>query len=304
MKTRMLALVMVAWFGSIATYAQKDYTFKVLVNKGKNEVKAADGWQLVKVGASLKPSDELKLSENSYMGLVHVSGKPMELKQAGKYKVDELASKVSGGTSVLNKYTDFILSSNTTKRNSMTATGAVHRGSDKADLYLPEAENPVVYNNEIIITWDAAKIPGPYVVSFNSMFGDELEKMEAKESNVKVNLSSSNFENEDNILVTVSSKSDPNKVSKEYTLKKLSKADKERIKNSLNEISSSLAEKTAMDQYILAGFYEENNLIIDAITAYQEAIRLAPDVPSFQEDYNTFLIRHGLKDGLKEVKKK
>jgi hypothetical protein len=299
MKTRMLALVTVAWFASIATYAQKDYTFKVLVNKGRNEVKAADGWQLVKVGASLKGTDELKLSENSYMGLVHVSGKPVELKQAGKYKVDELASKVSGGTSVLNKYTDFILSSNTPKRNSMVATGAVHRGSDKADLYLPE-ENLVAYNNEIIINWDAAKIPAPYTISFNSMFGDELEKMEAKESNVKVNLNSKNFENEDNILISVTSKSDPNKVSKEYNLKKLSKADKERIKTSLNEISSSLSEKTAMDQYILAGFYEENNLIIDAITAYQEAIRLAPDVPSFQEDYNTFLIRHGLKDGKKK----
>ncbi len=300
MKTRMLALVILVCVASIATYGQKDYTFKVLVNKGKNEVKAADGWQLVKVGASLKGSDELKLSENSYMGLVHISGKPMELKQAGKYKVDELASKVSGGTSVLNKYTDFILSSNTTKQNSMTATGAVHRGLDVIELYLPEAENPVVYNNEIIINWDATKIPGPYFVNFNSMFGDELEKIEVKESSVKVNLSSKNFENEDNILITVTSKSDPNKVSKQYTLKKLSKADKERIKNSLNEISSSLTEKTAMDQYILAGFYEENKLIIDAITAYQEAIRLAPDVPSFQEDYSTFLIRHGLK----EVKKK
>lgn len=300
MKTRMLALVLSAWFGITTTYAQKDYTFKVLVNKGKNEVKAADGWQLVKVGASLNGTDELKLSENSYMGLVHVSGKPLELKQAGTYKIDKLAQNVSGGTSVLNKYTDFILSSNSTKRNSLTATGAVHRGADVIDLYLPEAENPVVYNNEITINWDAAKIPGPYVISFNSMFGDELEKIDSKENHVKVNLSSANFVNEDNILVVVSSKSDPNKISKEYTLKKLSKADKERIKNSLNEISSSLAEKTAMDQYILAGFYEENNLIIDAITAYQEAIRLAPDVPSFQDDYNTFLIRHGLK----EVKKK
>lgn len=299
MKTRMLALVLFAWFASVAAFAQKDYTFKVLVNKGKNEVKAAGGWQPVKVGASLNGTDELKLSENSYMGLVHVSGKPVELKQAGTYKIDNLAKNVSGGTSVLNKYTDFILSSNTTKRNSLTATGAVHRGADLIELYLPEAENPVVYNNEIIINWDATKIPGPYVVAFNSMFGDELQKIESKENYVKVNLSSANFTNEDNILVVVSSKSDPAKISKEYTLKKLSKADKERIKTSLNEISSSLAEKTAMDQYILAGFYEENNLIIDAITAYQQAIRLAPDVPSFQDDYNTFLIRHGLK----EVKK-
>ncbi|HPM30602.1 MAG TPA: hypothetical protein PLJ60_09730 [Chryseolinea sp.] len=295
MKTRMLALVILAWLFSATTYAQKDYTFKVLVNKGKNEVKSADGWQPVKVGASLKDTDELKLAENCYLGLVHVSGKPLEVKQAGKYKIDALAKQVSGGTSVLNKYTDFILSSNTSKGNTLTATGAVHRGPDVIELYLPESENSVVFNNEVIINWDASKIPGPYVVSFNSMFGDLLEEMEAKESNVKVNLSSKNFENEDNILVVVRSKSDKSKISKEYTLKKLSKADKTRINTLLKEISGSIAEKTAMDQYILAGFYEENKLIIDAITAYQELIRMAPDVPGFQEDYSAFLIRNGLK---------
>jgi hypothetical protein len=300
MKTRMLALVMFAWFVSTTAFAQKDYTFKVLVNKGKNEMKAADGWQLVKVGASLNGTDELKLSENSYLALVHVSGKPLELKQAGTYKIDKLAQNVSGGTSVLNKYTDFILSSNTTKKNSLTATGAVHRGPEVIELYLPRAENPVVYNNEIIINWDATKIPGPYKVTFSSMFEDQLDEITTTESQVKINLSSKNFVNEDNILVVVHSKSDPSKVSEKYTLKKLSKADKDRIKNSLNEISSSLVEKTAVEQYILAGFYEENNLIIDAITAYMEAIKLAPDVPSFQEDYNTFLIRHGLKEAKKK----
>ena len=248
MKTRMLALVILAWLFSATTYAQKDYTFKVLVNKGKNEVKSADGWQPVKVGASLKDTDELKLAENCYLGLVHVSGKPLEVKQAGKYKIDALAKQVSGGTSVLNKYTDFILSSNTSKGNTLTATGAVHRGPDVIEMYLPESENSVVFNNEVIINWDASKIPGPYVVSFNSMFGDLLEEMEAKESNVKVNLSSKNFENEDNILVVVRSKSDKSKISKEYTLKKLSKADKTRINTLLKEISGSIAEKTAMDQ--------------------------------------------------------
>ncbi len=300
MKTRMLMLVILACSVCATTYAQKDYTFKVLVNKGKNEVKSADGWQPIKVGASLKGTDELKLVENAYLGLVHVSGKPLEVKQAGKYKVDALAKEISGGTSVLNKYTDFILSSNSAKGNTLTATGAVHRGPEVVDLYLPKVENPVVYNDEIIINWDAAKIPGPYVVSFNSMFDDLLEEVTTTESNVKVNLNSKNFENEDNILVVVRSKSDASKVSDRYTLKKLSKADKTRIKNLLNEISSSLGDKSAMDQYLLAAFYEENNLIIDAITSYQEAIKLAPDVPSFQDDYNAFLMRHALKEAKKK----
>jgi hypothetical protein len=78
----------------------------------------------VKTGASLKASDEHKLSENAYIGLVHKSGKPLELKAAGQYKVADLASKVATGTSVLNKYTDFILSSNSAEamKNRLNAT--------------------------------------------------------------------------------------------------------------------------------------------------------------------------------------
>src|SRR5688572_17001615 len=89
------------------------YSFKVLVNKGKNEVKSGGTWQPIKTGSTLKQGEELRVADNAYLGLVHVTGKPLEVKQAGNYKVDDLAAKIGGGTSVLNKYTDFILSSNT-----------------------------------------------------------------------------------------------------------------------------------------------------------------------------------------------
>ena len=54
-------------------------------------------------------------------------------------------------------------------------------------------------------------------------------------------------------------------------------------------------EATALNKYILAGFYEENNLFIDAISAYEEAIRLAPEVVTYKEAYDDFLLRHGIK---------
>ncbi len=47
----------------------QDYAFKVLANKGANEVKSGSEWAPIKTGASLKNDDELKLSPNSYMGL-------------------------------------------------------------------------------------------------------------------------------------------------------------------------------------------------------------------------------------------
>ncbi len=274
----------------------QDYTFKVLVNKGKNEMKTRDGWQQVKVGSSLKQADELKVVENAYLGLVHVSGKALEVKQSGKYTVTELAARVNGGTSVLNKYTDFILSANTGPGNNLTATGAVNRGVDKIDVYLPRPEQSVVYNNKVTITWEEDKTLAPYTAIFKSMFGDELVAMETNGNSVEIDLGDLNFENEDNIIVTVLSKRDKAKVSNDYTLKKLSRGDKERIRNLFQEIAGQTADQTALNKLVIAGFYEKNNLLVDAITAFQDAIKLAPDVPAYVEVYNDFLLRNSIKE--------
>lgn len=294
MKSNKLALVVAILVLSIQVIAQ-EYAFKVLVNKGKNELKSDQKWQPIKVGSSLKSADELKVSENSYIGLVHVSGKPLELKQSGNYKVMDLAAKVSGGTSVLNKYTDFILSANTGPKSNLAATGAVDRGVDNIRVYLPRPELAVVYGNDVTISWENDPSLKPYEVVFKSMFGDELSKLETPSNSIVINLNDRNFENEDNIIVTVYSKSNRAKASDEYTIKRLSKADRERIKSAYNEIAAQTAEQTAFNKFLIAGFYEENNLLIDAIPFYQEAIKLAPDVQYYKETYEDFMLRHGIK---------
>jgi hypothetical protein len=292
MKTILLVLTILC--GCFSAQSQ-DYTFKVLVNKGKNEVKSGGTWLPLKAGSSLKKEDEVKLDNNAYLGLIHATGKPLELKQAGSYKVIDLAAKVSGGgTSVLNKYTDFILSSNTEKRNRLTATGAVHRGEEGIHVYLPKPEISVVYNKKVAFSWQ--KGSAPYIVLLKSMFGDDLVRVETSDTTYSIDLSDPKFANEDNILVDVYPKAEPGKRQDDppYVLKKLSKADKERIKSLLHELGGLPNEHSALNKLIMAGFYEQNKLIIDAGTAYLEAIRLAPDVMQYQEDYKTFLLRNGL----------
>ncbi|MEO5976343.1 MAG: hypothetical protein ABIS36_08515 [Chryseolinea sp.] len=293
MKTKLafVSLILVAF----AQVSAQDYQFKVLVNKGKNELKTGETWQQIKVGASLKSADELRISENAYLGLVHVTGKALEVKKSGKYKVIDLAAQVKDGASVLNKYTDFILSANTGPKNTLNATGAVDRGTSSIKVFLPRPELAVVYGNKVSIYWEEDKALKPYVVVFKSMFGDELNKVETSDNFVSVDLNDKSFINEDNIIVTVESKTNRNKISDEYTLKKLSKADKERIKVSFNEISKQTVEASAINKLVVAGFFEENSLLIDAIPYYQEAIKLAPDVPEYKEWYNDFLLRYGIK---------
>jgi hypothetical protein len=288
----------VAFFLMTLAAGAQDYAFKVLVNKGNNEVKTGNTWQPIKTGASLGASDELKLSDNAYIGLVHNNGKPLEIKQAGNYKVADLSNKVGTGASVLSKYTDFILSSNSAeaKKNRLSATGAVHRGDPTAiQVLLPENQFSGIYNATAMVSWESTKTEGPFVVIVNNMFGEELLKLETPENSIQLDLADKKLASENAVLVQVFAKADPSKKSAEKLIKKLSATEKEKIKLAMGEISGDVASENALNKYILAGFYEKNNLFIDAVGAYEAAIKLAPDVTMYKESYDDFLFRHSMK---------
>lgn len=281
---------------SFASFGQAGYTFKVIANKGANQVKSGGSWVQLKPGASLQATDELQVGENAYLGLVSAKGKPVELKKAGSYKVSVLESQAGGGSSVLNKYTDFILSSNAEgKKNRLSATGAVHRATETSAIKVVLPDNQKysdVYNTSAVINWDGSKVAGPYVVVLKNMFEDQLAKFETSETTLAVDLSDPKFTAESAILVEVSSKNDPKQVSKQHMIRRMSPSGKEAVAKSLTELMTDVSEPTALNKFILAGFYEENNLLIDAIGAYEEAVKLEP---SYKEFYDEFLLRHGLK---------
>jgi hypothetical protein len=298
MKNKAFSLIFAVLSSSSMLLAQ-DYAFKVLANKGTNEVKSGDSWQPLKTGASLQANDEVKIADNAYIGLVHKSGKPMELKQAGSYKVSDLSTKVGNGSSVLNKYTDFILSSNAeNKKNKLSATGAVHRAAGDAvaaiNLALPENAYSGIYNTVAVVNWDD-HVAGPYVVTVKNMFEEDITKIETPETGVQIDLADPKFAAEDAILVLISSKTDPKLTSKQHLIKKLDKANQQRIKTSLTEIMGEVQDPTPLNKLLLASFYEQNGLLIDAIGAYEEAVKLAPDVTDYKDAYNDFLTRHALK---------
>jgi len=297
MKTGRFLLLSGFFLLSTLLYGQ-DYTFRVLATKGSNELKSGDSWQSVKTGASLRSGDELKISENASVGLVHNSGKPLEVKQPGTYKVAELASKVNaGGSSVLNKYTDFILSSNSAeaKKNRLSATGAVHRGLEDIKVFLPENQNAEIFNNIAYVNWEA-KGSGPYIVSFKNMFDEELVKVETPETSVRVDLNDPKFANETAILVEVRSKADGKSKSVQHLIKKLSQGRHDSINKSYTELNKELgSEASELNKLIQAAFYEQNKLFIDAITSYEEVIKMAPDNASYKEAYEEFLLRNKLK---------
>lgn len=288
-KVLKFTVVLIAF--SVVVHAQ-DYAFKVLVTKGKNEVKSGANWEPLKVGASLKSLDEVKLAENSYLGLIHNSGKPLEVKEAKKYKVSDLVAKVGTGATVLNKYTEFIMSSNTKKGNNLTATGAVHRGVNNIRIYLPKSELAYVFSDTVTVEWEKEKGGPPYVVTISTLFGDELLKKETTENTITINLADPKFTGENEFQMQVFSKKD-RKESETYTIRKASKAEKARLKPLYAEIMSQTSANTAINRMYQAGFLEQNKMFIEGAAAFQKAVKLEPSLKDLYIDY---LLRNGMKD--------
>lgn len=283
---------------SFVTLGQ-NYTFRVMVNKGSNEVKKNGEWLQLKTGASLNEDDELKLVDNAYVGLVHANGKLKELKGAGTHKIAELSSGMNtGSTSVASKYADFVLSKMSAegKKNRLSATGAVSRGGDEdIRVFMPNSVG--VYSDDPILKW--TEVEGDninYTITVTNMFEDVLMTANTNDPEYQIDLNDDRISDEKVILITVTTEKDDNIKSNTYAMKRLPEEDEKRVKMVLNDLMSEIEEPTALNKYILAGFYEENNLLVDALTSYVEAMQLAPEVDSYQEAYEEFLLRNRLKD--------
>jgi tetratricopeptide (TPR) repeat protein len=137
-------------------------------------------------------------------------------------------------------------------------------------------------------------VAGPYEVVAKNMFGDELMKIETPENAIQINRNDPKFKNED-ILIEVRSNGDKKKTDKSYLLRRLSSERQNLIKKLIAELGEDIQQETALNKFIMAGFYEENKLFVDAIGAYEEAIKLAPDVPTYKEAYEEYLLRNKLK---------
>lgn len=278
----------------LATLSQaQEYTFKVLVNKGKNEVKSGGAWQPVKTGSSLNSSDEIRLVDNAYVGLLHANGRPLELKFPGNYKVVDLSAKVGKGNSVLNKYTDFILSSNEIKSNRLAASGHVYRSAEPLKVRLPKENQTAVFSDTVLINWVRDTSVDSYVVSVKSFLDEEVFQGETTDTTMVIDLTNEKLSDEAYILVEVYPKGKPErKQDPSFVLKRMDANEKARVTNQINEVLIALPEKNALTLLLLAGFYEGQGLLVDASSAYGSSIRMAPDVAEIREAYERFLVRN------------
>ncbi len=55
-----------------------------------------------------------------------------------------------------------------------------------------------------------------------------------------------------------------------------------------------LGEETSLNKVVYASLFEENGLYLDALTQYEDAVKLSPKVDDFQSIYEEFIFANGL----------
>ncbi len=301
LKISILIVALVAiTFGSTAKQTDK-YEFKVLAKTGPSEQLSSTGVQKeVKIGSLLSSGNKLIVQSGSYIGLVHKSGHTMEIKDAGNYDIQTLSANLSAGHgSVSSKYIDYIINKwddesemlEVDYRQYLNVTGSVERGNgDMISVKLPKYVD--ILNQSILIQWSKIDTSSEYVLSVKNMYGKTIYKRKTKNNQLELNFQQAPFNSEEILIVNVSAGN--NIISEDYALKKVPAATAEELNKELSSFKLFKYEKTSISCLALANFYEQNNLIADALVEYENARSMSPDSPQFETAYNAFLLRHAL----------
>ncbi len=274
----------------------QDTLFKILAVDGDVKLKKTEAWLPVKEGQQVSAQDLFKLDEGAYLGMVHHTGHSLELRKRGTYVAGQLSEKLGDRKlEVASKYASLYLSM--VNENSVPqSANNLERTTNKSQLYVYLPNSVDVFNDEVILRWkDDSELDENYEVKLKNMFNEVLDTKTVAGTKTSLNFNDNKIASERMIIISVSSQDFKDQRSKDYGMKQLTPEEAEPIARELKELKLEITdEQSALDKLILASFYEQNSLLADALTSYEHAIQLAPDVDAFRTAYDQFIFRNGL----------
>jgi hypothetical protein len=282
--------------------------FNVLASKGAVKYISAGSKEekTMIIGKKLFPQDKIVVGEKSYLGLAHSGGKTIEIKRPGSYEVSSLAAEVANqNASVSKKYVDFLageinnngqdMSKN--KYQYMAVTGSVERGTPDIVLYAPSTQAPVrAMNAPVVFKWDAKEGVKEYKVKLVNIFDEDVFVTETTSNSILIDLAKYNLAKEKNLFLVVSVKGNSNIASKKIHLQALSAKEEEEITKQVQELKAEQKEETALNKYVMANFYAEKGLSINAVEQFEAAIAMEPEVEDFKVAYGEYLVASKIKE--------
>lgn len=293
--------------------------FKVLASKGDVKIYKAesDNWEKIQSKQEIFENDKIKVERGAYLGLVHTTGRTVEIKEAGTYNVNELVKKISKKESSLSKrlsqyvfdeisQAEDILSSDDYHK-SMSITGSVERSIESPKTNTSEFTDELSYSNIILvnfpkktniitstvsISWEPVNGITNFMLSVRDRFDNEVMKKNVKGNNITIDLTESAFARDNFYIFNISIEDNPTIKSGDFAFQLLSEEKADEIKNEVALLKQELnTESSLADRILLASFYEERGLFIEAQQAYEQAMPEGNDIEEFQNMYKAFLYK-------------
>lgn len=268
--------------GVSSLFAQA-YVFRVLGVSGSIRVKSGQQEHPLKPGARLENGQALIL-EKGYCGLVHSTGKTLELKTAGTFTVDELSKKIAGTPKarVTDKYLDYVmgqLSKAETDEQDIQVrkiTGSVSRGvGQKSDV--TTAKVLVFRRNNVmpgpyLLRWEPVEGAKSYIVNLSDRNDEVIFSKETNETSMELDFGRIPGQSPDSYNLSVLAPGKHSGEERKYQFHVKAKED------------LGLTDEMSPAGQMLNGILcEEKGYFLDALRYYETAAKLEPEVPAYQE---------------------
>jgi len=306
MKIIFLSLFFICSIFIVGTVSAQEEMFKVLASKGTNKVLVSGSTEAkpLFIGKKLFKGDKIILSEGCYLGLAHKSGKTIELKKSGTFEIAKLATEVLSQNATLGKkYVDYVVNEMTAqdedmaknRHKYMAVTGSVERGLESIKLIAPSTSiKHFVITQPTTIRWNKLSGVGTYNVKISNLFDEPIYAFETSDTVITLDLASINKMNDQVHILKISSKSNAEIKSTDLALNYIGGEKGSKIKKDISDLKKEMNEENALNKLVLASLYEENKMLLDAMEAYTQAIKIQPDVEDYKVLYGQFLIRTGI----------
>lgn len=291
----LISIITFVCFGSLIA---QNAVFTIILNKGENTCGSGTDFNPVLLGSLLIENDALNVTDKGYVALVHVAtGSSLELNSVGVYTVQDMEQMIAEQSStVLAKYGKFLmdkLNPEDVGNQNLNVTGAVERGEEGLiKIFWPSVMN--VYGDVAAVTWQQVGEFKDYVVTIKNMFDEELEESHVHGISYTLELDKDNLKEEKLMIINVHVKGNDGVHSRDYGIKRLSAEARMTIEQEFENLIMDAQEENVLNKVLLASFFEEHQLLVDAITYYNQAIVLSPDPDGIQKLYDDFLQRNGL----------
>ena len=299
-----LVLILFASILSVGLTAQ-DVIFKTLAAKGTCMVQRGanpDEYTPIKTGVSIFQDDKIIITgTTSYVGLVSTDGKALEIKKGGVYYVNDLATALaSGETSLAQKYISLLVNDmskvdDNTTRN-MKYTGSVERSTDNPDIKVFLPSSTKIAGTEGSVQWFPKTDATSYKVSIYNLYEESIFSQETSEKFISIDFASLSLKPGQVYKMSIANGSDAEVNSGFVSLQVPTRSEMAKYETDLNMLRAEVPPNSAIGDLVIATYFEEQELFLNAIPYYESAIEKEPNIVEFKDAYNMFLFKIGLEE--------